>query len=94
MNKKYLLKLLKELNNNISFYYWKYYNNFILENLYNKDIYNSIYSEYTWKYYLSLKKMKKLFIKSKLELLYWIENNNNIINFSKSFWDYINKNLF
>lgn len=94
MDKKELLNKIKLLNDDISFYYWKYYNNFILQSLYNKDIYNSIYSEYTWKYYLSLKKMKKLFIKSKLELLYWIENNNNIINFSKSFWKYINKNLF
>ena len=94
MDKKTILEKIKLLNNEINFYYWKYYNNFILENLYNKDIYNIVYNDFTWKYYLSLKKMKKLFIKSKLELLYWIENNNNIINFSKSFWDYINKNLF
>ena len=93
MNKKYLLKLLKELNNNISFYYWKYYNNFVLENLYNKDIYNSII-DFNWKCILNLKQLKKYYIKNKLEFIDWLENNNNIINFSKSFWDYINKNLF
>ena len=68
MNKKYLLKLLKELNNNISFYYWKYYNNFVLENLYNKDIYNSII-DFNWKCILNLKQLKKYYIKNKLELI-------------------------
>ena len=94
MNKKDLLKKFKKLDNEINFYYWKYYNNFIIQDLYNKDIYNSIYSDFTWKYYLSFKKMKKLFIKSKLELLYWIENNNSIVEYSKSFWKYINKITF
>ena len=94
MNKKYLLKLLKELNNNISFYYWKYYNNFVLENLYNKDIYNSIYNSWNWKTYLSLKKLKRYYIKNKLEFIDWLENNNWIIEYSKSFWKYLNKIAF
>lgn len=94
MNKEYLLKLLKELNNNISFYYWKYYNNFVLENLYNKDIYNSIYNSWNWKTYLSLKKLKRYYIKNKLEFIDWLENNDWIIEFSKSFWKYLNKIAF
>lgn len=94
MNKKYLLKLLKELNNNICFYYWKYYNNFVLENLYNKDIYNSIYNSWNWKTYLSLKKLKRYYIKNKLEFIDWLENNDWIIEFSKSFWKYLNKIAF
>lgn len=89
MNKKYLLKLLKELNNNISFYYWKYYNNFVLENLYNKDIYNSII-DFNWKCMLNLKQLKKYYIKNKLEFIDWLENNNWIIEYSKSFWKYFN----
>jgi len=93
MNKKYLLKLLKELNNNISFYYWKYYNNFVLENLYNKDIYNSIIN-FNWKCILNLKQLKKYYIKNKLEFIDWIENNNWIIEYSKSFWNYLNKIAF
>lgn len=94
MDKKELLEKFKKLDNKINYYYWLYYNNFILQSLYNKDIYNSIYSDFTWKYYLSLKKMKKLFIKSKLELLYWIENNNSIIEYSKNFWNYLDKIAF
>ena len=93
MNKKYLLKLLKELNNNISFYYWKYYNNFVLENLYNKDIYNSII-DFNWKCILNLKQLKKYYIKNKLEFIDWLENNDWIIEFSKSFWKYLNKIAF
>ena len=93
MNKKYLLKLLKELNNNISFYYWKYYNNFVLENLYNKDIYNSII-DFNWKCILNLKQLKKYYIKNRLEFIDWIENNNWIIEYSKSFWKYLNKIAF
>jgi hypothetical protein len=93
MNKKYLLKLLKELNNNISFYYWKYYNNFVLENLYNKDIYNSII-DFNWKCILNLKQLKKYYIKNKLEFIDWLENNDWIIEYSKSFWKYLNKIAF
>ena len=93
MNKKYLLKLLKELNNNISFYYWKYYNNFVLENLYNKDIYNSII-DFNWKCMLNLKQLKKYYIKNKLEFIDWLENNDWIIEYSKSFWKYLNKIAF
>ena len=93
MNKKYLLKLLKELNNNISFYYWKYYNNFVLENLYNKDIYNSII-DFNWKCILNLKQLKKYYIKNKLEFINWLENNNWIIEYSKNFWKYLNKIAF
>lgn len=93
MNKKYLLKLLKELNNNISFYYWKYYNNFVLENLYNKDIYNSII-DFNWKCILNLKQLKKYYIKNKLEFINWLENNNWIIEYSKTFWKYLNKIAF
>ena len=93
MNKKYLLKLLKELNNNISFYYWKYYNNFVLENLYNKDIYNSII-DFNWKCISNLKQLKKYYIKNKLEFIDWIENNDYIIEYSKSFWKYLNKIAF
>ena len=93
MNKKYLLKLLKELNNNISFYYWKYYNNFVLENLYNKDIYNSII-DFNWKCILNLKQLKKYYIKNKLEFIDWLENNDYIIEYSKSFWKYLNKIAF
>ena len=96
MNKKYLsniLKLLKELNNNISFYYWKYYNNFVLENLYNKDIYNSII-DFNWKCILNLKQLKKYYIKNKLEFIDWLENNNWIIEYSKNFWKYLNKIAF
>ena len=93
MNKKYLLKLLKELNNNISFYYWKYYNNFVLEDLYNKDIYNSII-DFNWKCILNLKQLKKYYIKNKLEFIDWLENNNWIIEYSKSFWKYLNKIAF
>ena len=93
MNKKYLLKLLKELNNNISFYYWKYYDNFVLENLYNKDIYNSII-DFNWKCILNLKQLKKYYIKNKLEFIDWLENNDWIIEFSKSFWKYLNKIAF
>ena len=93
MNKKYLLKLLKELNNNISFYYWKYYNNFVLENLYNKDIYNSII-DFDWKCILNLKQLKKYYIKNKLEFINWLENNNWIIEYSKNFWKYLNKIAF
>lgn len=93
MNKKYLLKLLKELNNNISFYYWKYYNNFVLENLYNKDIYNSIIN-FDWKCILNLKQLKKYYIKNKLEFIDWLENNDWIIEYSKSFWKYLNKIAF
>ena len=93
MNKKYLLKLLKELNNNISFYYWKYYNNFVLENLYNKDIYNNII-DFNWKCILNLKQLKKYYIKNKLEFIDWLENNDWIIEYSKSFWKYLNKIAF
>lgn len=93
MNKKYLLKLLKELNNNISFYYWKYYNNFVLENLYNKDIYNSII-DFNWKCILNLKQLKKYYIKNKLEFIDWLENNDWIIEYSKNFWKYLNKIAF
>jgi hypothetical protein len=93
MNKKRLLKLLKELNNNISFYYWKYYNNFVLENLYNKDIYNSII-DFNWKCILNLKQLKKYYIKNKLEFIDWLENNDYIIEYSKSFWKYLNKIAF
>ena len=93
MNKKYLLKLLKELNNNISLYYWKYYNNFVLENLYNKDIYNSII-DFNWKCILNLKQLKKYYIKNKLEFINWLKNNNWIIEYSKSFWNYLNKIAF
>lgn len=93
MNKKYLLKLLKELNNNISFYYWKYYNNFVLENLYNKDIYNNII-DFNWKCILNLKQLKKYYIKNKLEFIDWLENNDFIIEYSKNFWKYLNKIAF
>lgn len=93
MNKKYLLKLLKELNNNIGFYYWKYYNNFVLENLYNKDIYNSII-DFNWKCILNLKQLKKYYIKNKLEFIDWLENNDWIIEYSKNFWKYLNKIAF
>ena len=96
MNKKYLsniLKLLKELNNNISFYYWKYYNNFVLENLYNKDIYNSII-DFNWKCILNLKQLKKYYIKNKLEFIDWLEYNDWIIEYSKNFWKYLNKIAF
>lgn len=93
MNKKYLLKLLKELNNNICFYYWKYYNNFVLENLYNKDIYNSVI-DFNWKCILNLKQLKKYYIKNKLEFIDWLENNDWIIEYSKSFWKYLNKIAF
>lgn len=93
MNKTILLEKIKELSNEIAFNYWKYYNNFILEDLYNKDIYNSVIDFY-WNSYKNLKQLKKYYIKNKLELIDWIKNNNNIIDFSKSFWNYINKNLF
>lgn len=93
MNKKYLLKLLKELNDNISFYYWKYYNNFVLENLYNKDIYNNII-DFNWKCILNLKQLKKYYIKNKLEFIDWLENNEYLIRYSKSFWNYLNKIVF
>lgn len=93
MDKSELLKKIEILSNEIAYNYWKYYNNFVLSDLYNKDIYNNIIDFY-WNCKLNIKQLKKYYIKNKLELENAIINNQNIINFSKSFWNYINNNLF
>lgn len=93
MSKKDLLKMIKKLDDDINFYYWKYYNNFLLSELYNKDIYNSIINWY-WNTYLNFKQLKKYYIKNKLELENAIKNNDDILKFSKTFWNYINKICF
>lgn len=93
MNEKTILKKIEWLNKEINFYYWKYYNNSVLQNLYDKDIYNSIIDFY-WKSYKKLKKLKQYYIKNRLELNDWIKYHNKIIDFQKSFWNYINNNLF
>lgn len=80
MDEKTILKKIEWLNKEINFYYWKYYNNSVLQNLYDKDIYNSIIDFY-WKPYKKLKKLKQYYIKNRLELNYWVENNSDIIEY-------------
>lgn len=93
MNKTILLEKIKQLSNEIAFNYWKYYNNFILEDLYNKDIYNSIIDWY-WNSYKNLKQLKKYYIKNKLEMIDWIKNNSNILEFQKNASKIINNMIF
>lgn len=93
MNKTILLKKIKQLSDDIAFNYWKYSNNFILENLYNKDIYYSIIDFY-WNSYKNLKQLKKYYIKNKLELIDWVKNNSNILEFQKNASKIINNMIF
>lgn len=75
-----LLKLLKKLEIDINYNYWLY-NNFVLQDLSYKYLYNDLFNFY-WKLLYSDKKLKKIYIKYKLKLIDWIENNKKIKEFS------------
>lgn len=79
-NTKNLLKLLKKLEIDINYNYWLY-NNFILQDLSYEYLYNDLFNFY-WKLLYSDKKLKKIYIKYKLKLIDWIENNKKIKEFS------------
>lgn len=89
MDKKELLNKIKLLNDDISFYYWKYYNNFILQSLYNKDIYNSIIN-FWGDCDLSIKQLKKYYLKNKIEFDIAISENDKIVHFWKTFANSMN----
>lgn len=93
MDKKELLNKIKLLNDDISFYYWKYYNNFVLQSLYDKDIYNSIIN-FWGDCDLSIKQLKKYYIKNKLELENAINQNDDIIKYQNQFAKIVNWLVF
>ena len=86
---KKLLILMNKLDKDIKYSYWKYYNNSSIEDLYNRYSYNDLFDFYD-RLIFSYKKLKKIYIKTKLELDYAIKNNNEILDFQNKMKSYIN----
>jgi len=84
-----ILKLFKKLDYDIQYYYWLYHDNFILQDLSYKFIYNDLFN-FNWDLIYSYKKLKKLYIKLKLELDQAIKDNDKIKEFSNKMKKEIN----
>jgi hypothetical protein len=84
-----ILKLFKKLDYDIQYYYWLYNDNFILQDLSYKFIYNDLFN-FNWNLIYSYKKLKKLYIKLKLELDQAIKDNDKIKEFSNKMKKEIN----
>ena len=80
---------MDKLDKDIKYSYWKYYNNSIIKDLYDRYSYNDLFDFYD-RLLFSYKKLKKIYIKTKLELNQAIENNDRIIGFQYKMKSYIN----
>ena len=80
---------MDKLDKDIKYNYWKYYNNSLLEDLYNWYSYSDLFDFYD-RLRFKYKKLKKIYIKTKLELDQAIENNDRIIGFQNKMKSYIN----
>lgn len=80
---------MDKLDKDIKYNYWKYYNNSLIEDLYNWYSYSDLFDFYD-RLRFKYKKLKKIYIKTKLELNQAIENNDRIIGFQNKMKSYIN----
>ena len=74
-----ILKLLQKLDSDISYWHGYYYNNPFISNLYQNFSYNDLLDWY-WKPFYSTKKLKKIYLKNKLELERAKQNHDKIVN--------------
>lgn len=88
-----ILELLKKLDNDISYYHWYLYNNFMISDLYQNFSFTSLINWY-WKPYYNTRKLKKIYIKNKTILDYAIKNHNKILNYSNTMAKLINNTAF
>ena len=88
-----ILELLKKLDNDINYYHWYLYNNFMISDLYQNFSFNDLINRY-WKPYYNIRKLKKIYIKNKTILDYAIKNHNKILNYSNTMARLINNTAF